>query len=421
MAYGNKMLWAATAGTVALLIGATADAQSYDRGRNVSVTQQERPGYSAGGIHEGGFTIFPKLTTDFNYTSNLFAQESNAVADGYVSIRPSIEAVSNWGRHELRANVSANIRQYDQHTSENETGWTVGTSGRLDIYEHDTASGSLQAQRIYEERRSTQSPTTAAEPIPINSYIGTLRGVHEFNRLRLTGGAIVRKLDYHNVPSIGGGVVDVNGRDRSGYTGDVKAEYGLSPDTAVYVQTSYLDTHYDHPLPTDPNRNSKELSVLGGANFDLTALMRGDIGVGYTSRKYDNAAFGTMKGFRVNGIVEYFPSRVTTVTLNLWRSVEDAVDTEKGGFFLSVIGLTVDHEVRRNILVNAGANFSSEKYQGIDRLNKTSNYSVGGVYLVNRGVGLNLKVQHSRRNSTGADRIHDFNETTALLGVVLQR
>ncbi|CAN7294071.1 outer membrane beta-barrel protein [Phenylobacterium sp. LjRoot225] len=400
------------------IVGA-ADAQTYDRGRNMAVTQRERPDYQALGINAGGFRLYPRLQTQTTYTSNLFARETDVESDTFFSVVPSVNAVSNWGRHQLGATATLRLRRYLDHSAENQDGWAFHTFGRLDVHGQDTITGSLDAQKTFEERSSSQSPDSAAKPLPINIYAANVRGVHDFNRVRLSSGLLVRKYDYHNVPSVSGGIVDVSGRDRTLYTGDVKGEYAITPDSAVFVTTSYTKTEYDITSPSD--HGSKQVQVLGGANFDLTALGRGEIGLGYVQRKYNDPAVGRTRGFAATANVEYFPTRTTTVTLNLRRSVEDAIDFDGGGFFLTTGTLTVDHELRRNILVNASAGVENQKYESLDRENRTTRYEVGGTYLVNRGLGLNLSVAQIQRNSSGVNKLHDFDETRAALGVVLQR
>lgn len=408
----------AGAGLAMAIIG-VADAQTYDRGRNMAVTQRERPDYQALGVNVGGFRIYPKLQSQVAYTSNLFARENDVESDTYFVVSPTLDAVSNWGRHQLQATAGLRLRRYIDHPSENQNGWVLRTAGRLDVHGQDAITGSLEATKIYEERSSAQSPDAAAKPLPINTYAAQIRGIHDFNRVRVSSGLIVRKLDYHNVASIGGGVVDVQGRDRTIYTGDVKGEYAISPDSAVFVVTSYTDTNYDLHVPT--NKGSKQVQVLAGANFDLTALARGELGLGYVTRNYDDASFSDTRGFAVNGNIEYFPTRTTTVTLNLRRTVEDAVDFNGGGFFLSTATLTVDHELRRNVLVNASASFEDQKYKVVDRRNQTTRFELGGTYLVNRMLGLNLTVAQIQRDSSGVNRLRGFDETRAALGVVLQR
>jgi hypothetical protein len=402
-----------------MAIVGVADAQTYDRGRNMAVTQRDRPDYAALGISAGGFRIYPRLQTQTGYTSNLYARDTNVESDSYFSFVPNIEAVSNWGRHQLEASATLRARRYLDHSSENQNSWTLHTSGRLDVHGQDAITGVAEVQRLYEERSSSQAPDAAAKPLPIDLYVANVRGVHDFNRIRVSSGLYFRKYNYHNVPSVSGGVVDVSGRDRNLYTGDIKGEYAVSPDTAVFVVTSYTKTDYDITTPAD--HGSKQMQVLGGANFDLTALGRGEIGLGYVARKYNDPSVSRTRGFAASANVEYFPTRTTTVTLNLRRTVEDAIDFDGGGFFVTTGTLTVDHELRRNILVNASATLEDQKYQSLDRRNKTTRYEVGGSYLVNRGIGLNLSLAQIQRNSSGVNRLHDFDETRAALGVVLQR
>jgi len=408
----------AGAGLAMALIG-VADAQTYDRGRNMSVTQRERPDYQALGIDAGGFRIFPRWQAQAAYTSNLFARDTNVESDTYFAISPSVEAVSKWGRHQLQANATLRLRRYIDHPSENQNGWALRTYGRLDVHGQDAITGTLEAQKQYEERSSSQSPNSAAKPLPINIYAATVRGIHDFNRVRISSGLVVRQYDYHNVASLSGGVVNVQGRDRILYTPDVKVEYAISPDSAVFLDTSYTKTNYR--LTDVTNHGSKQVQVLGGANFDLTALARGEIGLGYVMRKYDDSSFSRTRGFAATANVEYFPTRTTTVTLNLRRTVEDAIDFDGGGFFLTTATLAVDHELRRNILLNASANYEGQKYQSLDRRNRTTRFEVGGTYLLNRGIGLNFTVAQIQRNSSGVNKLLGFDETRAALGVVLQR
>lgn len=408
----------AGAGLAMAIIG-TADAQTYDRGRNMAVTQRERPDYQAVGINLGSFRIYPRLQSQLAYSSNLFARDTNVESDTYGTFTPSVEAESNWGRHQLLATATLRLRRYVDHPSENQNGWTLRTAGRLDVHGQDAITGSLDATKMYEERSSSQSPLAAAKPLPINAYTGNIRALHDFNRVRVSSGLLVRNLNYHNVASLGGGVVDVQGRDRTLYTPDVKVEYALSPDTAGFITTSYTDTNYRLKTPT--NRGSKQVQVLAGANFDLTALARGEFGLGYVTRKYDDPAFQKTKGFAASANIEYFPTRTTTVTLKLSRTIEDAVDFQGGGFFLTTGTLTLDHELRRNILVNASVGYEDQNYKVLDRHNKTARFDAGGTYLVNRGLGLNLTIAQIKRNSDGVSRIRGFDETRAALGVVLQR
>jgi len=425
----DEVVRAAAAGLgCALVLSGAVSAQEYDRGRNVSVLERERKDYDAIGVHAGGFSIFPRLDTRVVYSSNVFAAATNEVSDHYVALTPTVEARSNWNRHQLQAEGGLRLKRYADRSSENQDGWFLRTNGRLDIHGDSYATALLQRERLYEERGEPDASGLAAEPLPIDAWQANLRGVGQFNRLRLGAGVVYRDLDFQNVPRIGGGVFGTAGRDRNSRTYDVKAEWAISPDTAVFGQLVYADIDYGQGRLLDtsgvlvaPDRDSKETGVLLGANFDLSALVRGEVGAGYVRRKYQEPTFRDVSGLSVKGMVEYFPTQLTTVTANARRTVEDSIQTNASGFFATGAGVRVDHEFRRNILLNAAADYETQEYDGIDRTDKVTTLSAGATYLVNRTVGVNASVGRVSRDSSGAQQFRSYDELRASIGVILQR
>jgi hypothetical protein len=430
----DEVVRAAAAGLgCALVLGGVAVAQEYDRGRNVSVMERERKDYDAIGIHVGGFSVFPRLDTRLVYSSNVFATDSNKTADTYLALTPSIEARSNWNRHQLQGDAGLRLRRFADTTALNENGWYVHTNGRLDIHGESYATATLGAERSFEEPGSTNFPGNAAKPIPLNQWTAGVRDVTQLNRLRLSAGATYQDLDYHNVPIVFDPAnpllttVDTYGRDRHAWAYDGKAEYAISPDTAVFGQLTYTDTNYKNPgnVGRGPDRDSEETGIQVGANFDLSALVRGEVGAGYVQRKYDNTfntiAFPKVSGLALKGQVEYFPSQLTTVTFNLRRSVEDGTDNNAGGYFATGGGLRVDHEVRPNILVNAAADYENDTFEGNTRTDKVTTVSAGATYLLNRGLGVNGSLGYVNRDSSSTSQFDSYDEVRASVGIVLQR
>lgn len=411
---------ALTALGLASLHAGGAAAQDYDRGRNVSVLERERQDYDAIGINTGGFSVFPRLDARTVYTSNVFASERREQSDVFLALDPTVEVRSNWGRHQLQADAGLRLRRYSDWGSEDQDGWFARALGRLDVYGESYLNGLLEAERIYEERGAEDAPGNAAEPLPIDIWGVAVRGVAQFNRARLSGGVHYRELDFENVRAIGGGTLDTSGRDRTTTTVDVKGEWGVSPDTAAFAQLTFTDIDYwEEGLLFGPSRDSEETAVLVGANFDLTALMRGEVGLGYVSRDYVSSS--AVEGFAMRGTVEYFPTQLTTITGTLRRSVEDSVFQSSSGYFATGGSLRVDHELRRNILLMAFADYEHQDFSDVDRTDKVYTISAGLTYLLNRTVGLNANIGHTERQSDGVDRLRSYSETRASIGVVLQR
>jgi hypothetical protein len=201
-----------------------------------------------------------------------------------------------------------------------------------------------------------------------------------------------------------------------------RGEYAVSPDTSLFVQGGYTDTTYKYPLTTGiPNRDSNEFNVIGGASFDLSALIRGGIGVGYVNRRYDSPIYRDISGVSAEAKIEYFPTQLTTVGLNVRRTVQDSYFGTSSGFFATAAALRVDHELLRNLLLNAQVGYEQDDFVNQNARSKIVRYSAGGRYLLNRNFGFGLLVGRDNRSARGTVGLQAFDETRALLSIVLQR
>jgi hypothetical protein len=410
--------------TLVVAVGAsTAQAQDYNRGRNVSVLQRERPDYQALGIRSGGFTIFPRVEAGIEYTSNVFKTEDNEKSDVYAVVTPSLQALSNWGRHQLQAQAGLNIRQYASETSEDELGWYLRTNGRLDVYGESYLTGGADVEHRYIRRQDDDFPENAAGPLPYTSYGLNGRGLYQGGgRIRMGLGGFVRVDRFSDVDAVGGGRIDLDGRDITVLGGDLRGEYAVSPDTALFVQGSVTDNNYRVGGGVfGPDRDASETKVLAGASFDLTALMRGEIGVGYLRRNYSNQAYQNISGLAIDGTLEYFPTELTTLTMTIRREVQDSIIRGEGGYVNMGGSLRVDHELLRNVLLKAKAEYFKQDYQQLDRSDDVLELSGGGTYFVNHLIGLSATATWLHRKSSGAAERRSFDDGRLMFSIVLQR
>jgi hypothetical protein len=279
------------------------------------------------------------------------------------------------------------------------------------------------------------------------------RGIWQLNRFRTTVGVEDRQYDYSDVPAenietgaIEGTLVNRD-RNRNEWRLIGREEFAVSPDTAVFGQVGYSDSRYAHPNLVVPvsvggattetvNRDSTEFRGLVGANFDFAALMRGEFGVGYINRGYQAngpARYPTISGAMFEGKLEYFPTELDTITLVGSRLVQDAIySIASGGYFDDEVNLRVDHELLRNLILNAAVGYDQQDYQGVDRHDHVFSVQGGANYFVTRSIGLGVTVNYADRSASGSvfDIASDpasglakpqFNVTTVMFSLVLQR
>jgi hypothetical protein len=418
------MKYLVSAAIAALLVVSTphvASAQdtasNFKRDRNVSVRERPRPDYEAIGVKAGGFTLYPRVTASVEGNDNIYATKTDEKADAIWRVKPEVAVRSNWSRHALGAFASAAVNRYADFGSEDTEEYTLAVNGRLDIVHGSNISGSLQYQALTEPRTSPQSPASAVKPIEYSLLTSKLTGVKEFNRLRLTGR--LSDLDYNYDDGVDrlGGTVEQDTRDRNEFYYGGKVEYAMSPDTALFL--SVLGNTKSYDLAT-AGRDSDGYVATVGANFELSEVVRGDVAVGYMKQSYDNALYGEIDGFSGEAKVEWFPTALTTVTTTAGRTIEEAVTTGSPGYISNNIGLNIDHELLRNVLLSANASYGKDNYEKIDRSDKRTGAGASVAYLLNRRVGVFLTYTYLKQNSSGVNRGTSFADNKLAASVALQ-
>jgi hypothetical protein len=392
----------------------------FDRGRNVSVVDRERPEYQALGIQTGGFTLFPRLQAGVGYSDNVFGSDVNKREDVFFTLDPQITASSNWSRHALSATASANIRRYAEEDLKNTEGWNLGVDGRYELVGSSYLAAGARIRRSSEELYSGAFPEDAVGTVDYDQMGGYIRANYQVSRVRLLASADVNKFDFSDVAGIAG-EIDQDNRDRTVYRTSGRAEYALTPDASIFVQGAYSRSEYRTDLlPGVANRDSDEVRVIGGASFDLTALIRGSVGAGYVKRSYDSPLYNAIDGVSADIRLEYFITELTTISLNGRRYIEDSTFANSGGYFNTGAGIRIDHELLRNLLLNAAVDYENDDFKRIDRDDNIYRVQGGARYLMNRSIGLGTTVAYTSRKSSGVDATRDFDEVRALISLLLQ-
>jgi hypothetical protein len=414
----------AIAACIALTAPQIAQAQdlgsNFKRDKNVSVRQRPRPDYEATGQKAGGFTVYPRVTVDLEHNDNIYAVATGKTDDNIWRVKPEVAVRSDWSRHALGFFAGGNIIRYADKGTEDAEEYTLSANGRIDIARGSNITGSVQTQHLVEPRTAPTAPTASGAPVEYDLNQGSVSLTKEFNRLRLVGRLEDRDYNYDDVRNVAGtGVVDQDFRDRNEFTYGGKAEYAVSPDTALYVSATGNKKDYDSKAVAT-NRTSDGYVLGVGANFDVSELVRGDLQVGYMKQSYDNPAFKNISGFSAAGRVEWFPTQLTTVGLNGSRSIEESTATGSQGYISNNIGASIDHELLRNVLLSAAVSHGKDNYKGVDRDDKRDNFSATATYLLNRRVGLFLTYNYLKQDSSGAAKGASFKDNKLIASVALQ-
>lgn len=413
----SKRLLAVLVSTVAL--GWTGIAMAQDAQRGVGVADRERPDYDPIGIRAGGFIVYPSVTGSVAYTDNLFKQDTNEQDDVIFAVTPAVSVESQWSRHALNLAADLTTKAHDENDSDDVTDYSFGADGRLDVTRDSFAAAAVGYRVYHEDRGSPDLPAQAAEPTEIEEFGADVSYIHRFNRLSLRPAFSYRDLDFDDAGLIGGGQINNDDRDRDIKEYSLRVGYDVSPAFQVFAEGRYNEIEYDNPDDVlgggTAFRDSDGYDALVGTSFDLGALARGELAVGYTEQDYDSNLLQTVDGFVYEGSVEWFVTELTTINVGGARTVEETTLAGSAGYLATSAAVGVDHELRRNILVGADVFYANSDYEGITREDDVYGAGVDGTYLLNRNFRLTLEYDFETRESDAANS--DYDQNTVMLSL----
>ena len=157
---------------------------------------------------------------------------------------------------------------------------------------------------------------TAVEPTIFD--VGSVFFTYQqwLGRFLLESGGEVDRLTYDNVGTEAGGIIINDDRDRAIYAGNLKMGYEFMPGYTAFARGEVDYRRYDDLCcrgnPVD--RNSQGYLIEVGTDFDVTAVLFGDVAIGYRSQDYDDPSFDTIGDVAGRASLTWNPTGLTTVS-----------------------------------------------------------------------------------------------------------
>jgi hypothetical protein len=168
-------------------------------------------------------------------------------------------------------------------------------------------------------------------------------------------------------------------------------------------------------------RDSKGYGVYLGSNFEVTAVLRGDVRVGYIRQTFDLAGFRRIEGLGALGKLEIAPNRLWTFTARAESSVQDSGVPGTGGFLRRAVSLRADHELRRYLIASIEGGYARDTYRGLPRRDSLPYADIGVTYLSRNHWNARVGYRYLSRSCICSVGVTDFDDNRVSATLTFQK
>lgn len=395
-------------------------------GPNPESVQLLRPdNYLFPGVRAGSFIIRPMVQESFGYDSNVDGVRNGRGSSAIVT-DAVLSATSDWARNSLSATLALDDQRYPDRSIEDQTNWSANVGGTYQIGD-DQLGATYTHQSLNETPRDLGALVTA-QVIPFSvddlraSYAVSTQG-----RLSLIPDAEVMLYRFGNI-LVPGTTVSQTYQDRNVYQGGLTAQVELAPQRNLVFVATGTHIQFQQPLLGLSSRDSNGATFLAGLDYQATGVTRYRVLVGYQFRSYVSSQFGTISAPIAEASVSWTPTRLTTLTAVLSRDIEDAAADSIGAYIYTGARIDIDHEYKRNILLNAYAQVQNAEFQSVPGVPPAYSFLQSGgsqtifnvgasaTWVINRSLRAGLSYGFTDRRASG---IASYTESVGLLSVAI--
>ena len=378
-------------------------------------------GYEERGYRLNGFMVYPRLRALATYEDNVRAAEMKRQSDVAFTLEPSVRAVSDWSRHQLGLAATGAVTRFAKLDSERAETFNVRGEGRYDVGDEVRLFGYASYRRDVERRSAPGALRNSLRPAAYNTATVGTQLTWQGTRLRLSANASAARIDYADITRLDGQVFDSRELDRKLYQGGVRADYAVTPNMAVLVTGSLAKIDYDLPPQSlTIDRSTRRVEILAGVSFEFTDLLRGELAVGYIDQDFRVGGLSGFSGFGGRAGLEYYPTRLTSIRLDASRTIQDAGNPLAPSYRRTRVGVRVDHELLRQVLLTGVADYESARFELPLRTERRPHFGFSGQYLVSRHATLFARYDHLRVTSRPAANGRRFTDNILSVGMLLK-
>jgi len=359
-------------------------------------------------VRLGSFIVGGGLTATELYDDNIFATDSAEIGDYITIVTPEIYLESDWQRHRLRFEGGAEIGRYASNGGEDYNDFWIGTDGRYDVSDATNVFGGARFSREHEDRESPDA-VSGTEPTTFTRLQGHLGAEHKIDKVALRFGLTSERLDFEDVPRTGG-IINNDDRDRTMYEAGGRVGYRLRPGLEPFLQAIYdLRRYVENVDDNNFDRDSQGYGLAAGLQARLAEGLGIEALAGYLHQAYDDPQLGDVNAPDLGFRLLWDSGTGTAVKGFVDRQVEETTLARASAALDTVVGVSVEHALSADLLLDARAVYVDSDFDGIARQDDI--YSLGAglkyYFLPNFFVGSEYRLLIQDSSEPGQDYVEN--------------
>lgn len=379
--------------------------------RGDTVLSRIRPATDAKGMPLGGaWRLYPQLSLAGRFDDNIFAVPSEKESDLIGLVQPELMLQGDAAFGQATIKVYGDFQFYEDNPSEDVEDFGASMQYQSRAERRLNWEASAGYARITQDR-SDPEERFALERTELDRYHAHTMVRYDFGHLKAGLGGEVRRLDYRQ---------DFNDdRDRKEYIGLSEFALPYSESTSIYLAPRWRSVRYDETLDRlGLNRSHDEGSLMVGARFDIDGIVLGEIEMGAASLWFKDPIFNDTITVFASANIDWNITRLTTLTLHGERQPYATIQPSSPLRIDNRAEIELNHELRRNIIVSAGAAYIHQKFREIDRKDNVIELTAGLAYYVNQYAHLAVEYAYRKRDADFEN--FDFSRNRVMIGLKLQ-
>jgi hypothetical protein len=397
--YSLLWLFVGLAASVCLIGRATAEILTtllpdgipgYDDDDGVTVQTRIHPEQMPLGLREGTILASPLVEQSTGYSSNALPGRFTR-GSWELNTQASLSVSSATERTTLGAEASLQDTAVLDIPAQSHADGSVSAGGRFQLGQ-DEAALAISHITQHEDRSALD---TIPSDRPIGFQVDDLRASYTLNQDRwsLTPALEISNWRYDST-TLDGVPASQAYRDRLMIQGSLTARYELAPLRSVLFVVRGLGEDYTHTPAGQPDPSSTSYQLLAGLSDQSDPLWHWRVLAGVEARSFDASAYRPRTTLIAEGGVSYTPSGLTTLSVTASRETDAAAQEGVSGLADSAVRFAIDHEWRRDILLDGWAAWQEEDFF-------SGGYQAG----THLGLGVTWVLNRSARLSVTYDQI----------------